>query len=152
MFLVRKMNIDITRLKSGLDDYINIDEVYTFSKEELKDTEIIKLDDVKITGDILKNSIDEYIIDIEVSGTMVLPCALTLKPVNHNFFTKIEGNLEKLYEEIGKKYENNQKSIDILPIIWENILMEIPIRVISDDLESFEIKGDGWEIITDEED
>lgn len=146
------MDIDITRLKSGLDDYINIDEVYSFSKEELDGTDIIKLDDVSITGDILKNSIDEYIIDIDVSGVMVLPCAVTLKPVNYKFSTKFSGNLENLYEEIGKKYENNQKSIDILPIIWENILMEIPIRVVSDELNDFEIKGNGWELITDEED
>lgn len=145
------MNIDITRLKSGLDDYISIDKVYSFNKKQLENTEIIKLDNVKITGDITKNSIDEYIINININGTMVLPCSITLKPTNYEFSTKIEGNLEELFEEIGEKCENNQKSIDILPIIWENILMEIPIRLVNDEVKSLEIKGEGWELITENE-
>ncbi len=145
------MNIDITRLKSGLDDYITIDETYSFSKEYLEKTEIIKLDNIKIVGDITKNSIDEYILNIDVSGTMVLPCSVTLKPTNYSFSTKIEGKLEQLYEEIGENYENNQKSIDILPIIWENILLEIPIHLVSEDAKNLEIKGEGWELISDDE-
>ena len=151
MLEVRKMNIDITRLKSGLDDYITIDETYSFSKEYLEKTEIIKLDNIKIVGDITKNSIDEYILNIDVSGTMVLPCSVTLKPTNYSFSTKIEGKLEQLYEEIGENYENNQKSIDILPIIWENILLEIPIHLVSEDAKNLEIKGEGWELISDDE-
>ena len=145
------MNIDIMTLKSGIDDYLEIDETYSFSKEELKDTEIISLDNLKVKGDISKNSMNEYIIDVDVTGTMVLPCSLTLKPVNYDFQTKIEGNIEELYKEIGKNLENNQKTLDILPIIWENILMEIPMKVVSSDLSDVKTKGDGWELITDED-
>ncbi|MFQ8643029.1 MAG: YceD family protein [Oscillospiraceae bacterium] len=145
------MQIDIANLHSGLEDFITIDEIYSFNKEMLKNTEIIELNDVKITGDITKNSLDEYIIDVVVTGTMVLPCALTLKPVNYNFGTEITGNLAQIFEEFGENYENNQKTIDILPIIWENILMEIPIKVVSDDISDVKTKGDGWELITDEE-
>lgn len=145
------MNIDITRLKSGLDDYITINENYSFSKEWLEKTDIINLDNVKITGEITKNNIDEYILNINVNGTMVLPCSITLKPTNYNFSIKIDGNLEQLYEEIGEKYENKQKSIDILPIIWENILLEIPIRLVSPEAKGLKIEGEGWELITDDE-
>lgn len=145
------LQIDIANLHSGLEDFITIDEIYSFNKEMLKNTEIIELNDVKITGDITKNSLDEYIIDVVVTGTMVLPCALTLKPVNYNFGTEITGNLAQIFEEFGENYENNQKTIDILPIIWENILMEIPIKVVSDDISDVKTKGDGWELITDEE-
>ena len=142
------MDIDITRLKSGLDDYIEIDESYSFSKEQLQNTDIIKLDDVNVCGSIIKNSLYEYILD--VNGVMVLPCALTLKPTNYSFSCKIEGKLDDLYDEIGKKCENDQKSIDILPIIWENILMEIPIRVVSDDMKGAKISGNGWELTFDD--
>ena len=82
---------------------------------------------------------------------MVLPCSVTLNPVNYEFQTNIEGNLKEIYEEIGKKYENNQKTIDILPIIWENILMEIPIKVVNSDASGIKTKGEGWELITDED-
>ena len=54
------MKFDLIRLKSGMDTYIPIDLTYTFSKEELKDTEIISLENVSIVGEITKNSFDEY--------------------------------------------------------------------------------------------
>lgn len=145
------MNIDITTLRSGLDDFIEISEEYSFSKQQLEDTEIMELNNLKVVGDITKNSLDEYIVDIVVKGIMVLPCAITLKPVNYEFEIKIDGNLREIYEEMGKNYENNQKTIDILPIIWENILMEIPIKVLSDDIKDVKTKGDGWELVTDED-
>ena len=144
------MNIDILKLNSGLEDSVYIDEVYSFSTDELKDTDIIKLDNLKIKGYITKNSLDEYIIDINVNGIMVLPCSISLKPVDYKIDINIEENISENYESV-KNFENNQKTIDILPIIWENILMEIPIKVVSDDLSDIKTKGDGWELITDED-
>ena len=50
---------------------------------------------------------------------MILPCAITLKPVDYHFSTEITGNIEDLYEEIDKNLKKSENSIDILPIIWE---------------------------------
>ena len=144
------MEIDITKLKSGLARTISIDETYSFNEEELKNSGILKLDNVKITGEISKNSLDDYNINIIVKGTMVLPCSVTLKPVDHEFTAEISGNLTEMLEEFAENSKNGQKSIDIFPIIWENILMEIPIRIVSDDISDVKTKGDGWELITDE--
>lgn len=130
--------------------FLLIDEVYSFSKEELKDSSILRLDNVNINGNITKNSVDEYIINVEVRGTMVLPCSVTLKPVDYDFCIQIEGNIIQMMTEFNEKFENNQKTLDILPIIWENILMEIPIRIVSDDISDVKTKGEGWELITDD--
>lgn len=129
---------------------VKINEECSFSKEELENTGIIKLDNVKVTGDISKNSLDEFIINIIVKGTMVLSCAISLKPVDYDFTSEISENLEEIIKKSPKNLENKQKTIDILPIIWENILMEIPIRVVSDDLTDVKTSGDGWELITEE--
>ena len=43
-----------------------------------------------------------------------------------------------------------KKTIDILPIIWENILMEIPMKIVSDDLSDIKTQGEGWKLITDD--
>lgn len=142
------MIIDITNLNS--ENYKEIDEVYSFSKEELENTDILKLDNVSIKGDITKNSLEELILNIIVKGTMVLPCAISLKPVNYDFEIEIDENLTEYSEENDKICKNNQKTLDILPIIWENILMEIPMRVVSDDLSDAITKGDGWELVTEE--
>lgn len=148
------MEYNLLRLKNDLDEFISIDESYSFSKEELKGTDVISLNDVKVVGEITKDAIDELYLDINVSGTLVLPCAITLKPVNYPFDIKIEGNIDELVGENEKSVKKDENTLDILPIIWENILMEIPMRVVSEDAEEelSNLEGNGWKVITEEDD
>ena len=74
--------------------------------------------------------------DLEVKGTMIIPCAITLKPTKIPYNIEINGTLNELLDEIDEKFTN---ILDIFPIIWENILMEIPMRVVSPDLEDIEL-------------
>jgi uncharacterized protein len=144
------MNIDITRLKSGIDSQVEIDMLYSFDKEMLKKTDIISLDNISVKGYITSNSIDDYDLDVNVDGIMVLPSSLTLEPTDYKFSIKIEGNIDELLKEINETLKKNQNTIDILPIIWENILMEIPIRVVGDKNQNLQMEGDGWKLITEE--
>ena len=138
------MIIDLTPLKAGLKDQVDINEELLFTKEDLKDTELIDLQNVKVEGQIYIDSLNSYILNLTIKGKMILPCSRTLKPTDYEFETKIDENLE----ENEEKFKKNQKTIDILPIIWENILMEIPIRIINPEAEEVDIKGEGWELIT----
>ena len=144
------MNYDLTRLNNNIDKSITINETYSFSSEELKGTDLLKLDNVKINGELFKNSLGNIELNVVVDGVMVLPCAITLKPVDYPFNIEISGELEELMEEFVNFSTNFQNSIDILPIIWENILMEIPMRVVSPDIKDKEISmsGDGWSFTT----
>ncbi len=144
------MIIDLTRLKSGIDKEILIDEVYSFDKDYIKGTDLLELNNVKIRGKISKDSLNNLLINLDLEGVMVLPCAITLKPVNREFNIKIDGNLEEILKEIEENDKKIENSIDILPIIWENILMEIPIKVVSEDARNITLEGDGWRLITDE--
>lgn len=146
------MIIGLTRLKNGIEEYIEIDEKVENIDEYFKNTELIDLKDTTAKGTITKNSVDDIVVDITLDGTMVLPCAITLKPVDYKFNCTISGNIEELTEEIEKNDKKYENSIDILPIIWENILMEMPIRVVSDDLSDVKVEGDGWKLITEKED
>lgn len=143
--------LDLTKLNSGLIDKIDINETYSFSKEQLKDTELISLDDVKISGFITKSSTDDYHVFLSIKGIMVLPCSLTLKPVEYPFNIDIDGYLKELFEEIDKNVKKIENTIDILPIIWENILVELPMKVVSNDLQDLKLEGNGWKLITEEE-
>lgn len=142
------MNFDLLRLKNGIDKRIIVDEVYSFSEEELKGTDVTKLDNVHINGEITLNALGDVYLSLEVDGVMIIPCAVTLKPVEYPFNIIIEGDLAEISEENEEKFIN---SIDILPIIWENILMEIPMRVVSEGADISNLKGDGWRVITDKE-
>ena len=138
------MIIDLTPINYNQKKEIIIIKNIYFSKEDLKETEIIDLQNVKAEGKIYKDSLEEIILELKITGTMIVPCSRTLKPTEYKFETNIEENIE----ETEEKTKKIKKSIDILPIIWENILMEIPIRIINPEAEEINIKGEGWELIT----
>jgi len=141
------MNFDIRRLNSNIDSSVSVNLDYSFKEQELAGTDLLNCD-VKIKGEIIKNIADELEVNLEVDGVMVIPCAITLKPVKYHF------NIE-INEEISEYDEKNDKNcintIDIFPIIWENILMEIPMRVVSEEAKDLKLEGDGWRLITEEE-
>lgn len=141
------LNIDITRLKSDIDEYTLIDLNYSFSKEQLENSNILELNNVSIIGDITKN-MDNFHLKVEVSGVMVLPCSVSLKPTNYPFSLEIDEDFDETLQENLKNVTN---SIDIFQIIWENILMEIPLRVVNEDLSDVKTEGEGWQLITDKE-
>ena len=146
-----KMEFDLLRLKNNLDKNIIIDLTYSFPREMLDMTDLIELNNVHIVGDIHKDCLDNIVLSVNVSGTMVLPCAVTLKPVNYPFSINIEGNIEELIEEIDKNSKKFENTIDILPIIWENILMEIPMKVVSENAKDIHMEGEGWKLLTDDD-
>ena len=133
------MKFDLNSLNTK--DKIIIDSKVTFPKEDLEKAKILDMDEVSVQGEI-RNNQEESILNITVKGKMILPCNLTLEPVDYPFSLEIEENL-------NETIKNSQKTIDILPIIWENILMEIPMKVISPKAKDMKTKGDGWELITD---
>ena len=145
------MVIDITRLKHGILEYIDIDENIDVTKFKLENTGILSLKEVKVNGTITKNNLDNYLLELKINGIMVLPCSITLKPVDYEFSAEIDGNIEEMLEEINEINKKTENTIDIFPIIWENILMEIPIKVTSPDAESKNLSGDGWRLVTDDE-
>lgn len=144
------MIVDLIKLKNNIEEFTPIDFNYSFTKEELKGTDVEELNNVKVTGDITKNSIDGFYIDMDITGIMVLPCAITLKPVNYPFKVHISGNLDEIIKEIDENAKKIENTLDIFPIVWENILLEIPMKVVSDEASSLPLKGEGWQFITDE--
>ncbi len=135
------MKFDLNTLNTK--PQIIIDTKINFPKEDLEKAKILKMDEVSVKGQINNNK-EESILNLTIKGKMTLPCNLTLDPVDYPFSIEIEENLNEIIE-------NSQKTIDILPIIWENILMEIPMRVISPNAKNMKTKGNGWELITDSE-
>ena len=146
------MNIDITRLKNSIVPSVEINEILNFPKEDIENAEMLDLRDVMVSGSITKTSLDDYNINLRVRGKMILSCAVTLKPVDYPFTIDIDEVFSENAEEITKKIKKCENTIDILPIVWENILMEIPMRVISPNASLEKIEGDGWKLVTEDSD
>ena len=143
------MNIDISKIITGSVNSIDVEKEVVVDKETLEKSGIIELNSTKVTGRI-HSILDNIFLTVNIKGEMVLPCAVTLKPVKYPFEVDIDEDIYELLEEIGIFVKKSENLLDIFPIIWENILMEIPIRVVSDDASSETLSGDGWKFITDE--
>ena len=147
------MIIDITKLKNQNVFSIEIDEKLEISEELLEKTNIIELNNVTVKGSISEIGDNDYELNVNVEGDMILPDSITLERTNYHFNTEIAGNIDELLEEIGETSKKTEFTIDIFPIIWENILMEIPMRVVSEEAKGQEVNmsGDGWSFTTGEE-
>ena len=124
---------------------IDIDSDFILDKSYYKNTDIRKLENLHVSGEISVDYDDDINFNINISGRMILPCAVTLVDVPYDFNTNIEENIGK-FEKI---YKNNKNSLEISPILWENIVLEIPIRVVSKDIKPSNTSGDGWELISE---
>lgn len=141
------MKIDLSKMiynnlyKLPIEDEIIIDE------EKLNGTDIRKISPVKVNGYISYDE-EEYNLEINVSGVMTLACARTLKDVEYPFDIEIS---EVIGENEEKSLEIIQNSLEIFPIIWQYILVDVPLRVLHPDAKEESLEGDGWRLITEDE-
>ena len=145
------MLIDISKLLNGNELNLEVNEKVEITEEQLKGTEIISLKDTYVKGYITMDDDRNFYLDLVLSGTMVLPCSITLKPTDYKFETEINGEYQEMLLEIENSTIKIDKTLDIFPIIWENILMEIPIKVTCPDATDLKLSGDGWKLVTDGE-
>jgi len=144
------MNIDLTKLLYSQTDKILIDDTVVIPKEYLENSDIKNISEVKVTGEITSDEV-ETVINLNIKCDLTLICSVSLKDVKY----PVDINIEEIIGENDENLEDFDKiinnSIDLLPIIWQNILLEVPIRVVSPDVKEENIYGDGWKFITKEE-
>lgn len=141
------MIIDLNPLLSGIKKVIEINETIVFSSSDLKNTSIKKLDKVYVTGTINKVSDESVDLKININTVMTLEDSVTLEDVNYPIninIHKVVGNVD----DDGEYYKILQNTLDILPIVWENIVLEVPLRIVNNERETV-IEGDGWSLNKD---
>ena len=135
------MNISIIPLntKGRVDFDFNAD------LSAYKTDDIIKTEDIHVNGYILDNGTDDYEINMHIVGKIILRSAVNLSDVTK----KIDIDYDEFIENLVDKYKNSANTLDILPIIWENIVLEIPIRAenVGDTLTIS--SGTGWEVVSE---
>lgn len=141
------MQIDLTKLIYNNLYKIPVEGEIIVPDEMLIGTEIRRITPVKVRG-FISNNEEEYELDIKITGTMTLPCARTLKDVEYPFDIDIN-------EVIGENNENSleiiQNRLEIFPIIWQYILVDVPLRVLAPDANEETLEGDGWRLITEDD-
>ena len=142
--------LDITRLQNRLANELKYNDTITLDESLYKNTDIRRLSPIDVDAIIRRVTDSSYSMDLEIKGTMVLPCAITLKDVIYPFDIKTEVKLSNDDEDDEEYVKINQNSIDIISIIWQNIVLEIPLRVVSEDISDNVISGDGWKFIRED--
>lgn len=100
----------------------------------------------------------KVIFHLTITGEMTLPCARTLVDVKYPF----EIRTSETFLFSSDEYETSEQThvvqgevIDLMPIIHELVLLEIPLQVFSDEeenkQESAPQEGKFWKLIKDEE-
>ena len=144
------MLLDLTRLQSRISDELEYHNSIILDEALYKDTDIRSLSPIDVDIIIARSSDSSYNMDLRIKGTMVLPCSLTLKDVYYPFDIKTEVKVSNDDENYDEYVKINQNNIDIIPIIWQNIVLEIPLRVVSEDVSDSPVSGEGWKLIRED--
>ncbi|WP_458414001.1 YceD family protein [Schinkia sp. CFF1] len=136
---------------------IIVDEMVDVSElEKTSDIRRIPPVHVKGHGDFGSNKIT---FTLTIEGTMILPCSRTLKDATHSFTIETTETYLLSPEGYGQPDEENLHQVegevlDLMPMIKENILLEIPLQIYCDDpsLEGGAPQsGKGWQVVSENE-
>lgn len=145
------MRIDLGRLIGGFVEELEFEGDVIIDDELIKKTDIRRLEGVRVKGYVRK-SLEDYIsLFMNISGVMVLPCGVTLVDVEYPFNIETDEILSENSTENEEYIKISDNSIEIIPIIWQNIVMEIPLKVVSPTLDRRNIGGIGWKLISEDE-
>lgn len=123
---------------------INIDSDIIIPDEYLIDSGIRRLDNIHFKGNIKRLVDDTYSLEGLLSGMMVLSDDITLEDFEYNFTSEIEENIEETSI-------NLQKTLDITDILWQNIVIEVPSKVVNDKNKNIKLEGNGWRLISEDD-
>src|SRR5699024_386498 len=134
----------------AFDDQVDVSELETMNND------IRKIGSVHVSGTAMDQG-DDIIFTFAIDGTMILPCARTLVDVPYPFqISATEIFTESSYEKDDSDddiHSIDGEVLDLNPLIKENILLEVPYRVYSDDADALSrapFEGAGWELISED--
>ena len=135
------MELNLAELTNGSVTY---DNDFVINADTYKEVGILDLKNLHVTGDISLNSVSMLAVNLTVTGIMVIPDSVTTEPVDYPFTSKIEEEYDINDENFLEYYQKEQNILDIMKILWENIVLEVPMRFTT--TEDAHLSGDGWSL------
>ena len=135
------MKIDLRKLYALKQ--LNISADIDLSNCDYSKMNIKEIKSMSIAGDARINYEDNIELELDIKGEIIMPCAITLEDVLVPINTHIS-------EEIMENTLGNDFFLDLFDILWENIVLEVPIRVTKPGAKLESQKGNGWEIVSED--
>lgn len=127
------------------------EDVEIDSSEFAKNSRINSVKDVHVSGHgYLDEEENRFYVQMNVSGTMLVPDAITNEEIEYPFETESdETYVFENVDEDGVRLVTNEV-IELLPAIIDDIMLEVPLQVTNASEDEYP-HGDGWRVITEEE-
>ncbi len=135
------MNINLNTIP---EEGLQLDTDVSFSKDFYQNTTIHDIKKCHVKGQIQYDYENHLVIKLHAEGIFLLNDALTLEEIEYPFTCEIDDKIENLSDFCGEIYEKGQNTLDILEILWENIVLEIPISATKAQDSDLNLKGEGW--------
>jgi uncharacterized protein len=153
---VIQLNWTLNQLQKYRNKEFIIDEIIRVDEIKQVDPTIREVSPMHITG---RGDIDstKVTFHFKLEGHLILPCSRTLVdvklPINVDTTETflLQGSV---YETGEETYQVKGDVIDLMPIISEILLLEVPMQVFCDDVDSDEAapqSGKDWEVISEED-
>ncbi|AUJ26786.1 MULTISPECIES: YceD family protein [Virgibacillus] len=138
--------------KNAYKEPFTFSETEDVSELEEMNNDIRHIGEVEVQGTCFFQG-DNIIFSLRIHGEMVLPCARTLEDVHYPFAIQTDEvfttSLYRSEAEIEAEiHPIDGEVLDLTPLIKENILLEVPYRVFSEEENSrpdYITEGKGWQ-------
>ena len=144
--------------KEAQNKLVSFDQQVDISELKSLNNDIREAKEVQVFGSYALDG-EEVIFSLNIVGEVILPCSRTLVDVPYSFHVKVT---EIFSTSLAYGQEEEQEDIhyldgeviDLYPYILENILLELPYRVVTEDksvLDNALFEGEGWSFALEEE-
>lgn len=134
------MQVDLKKLYTR--DYIDIDEDFEIDLNVYQNKDIVALNNMHTKGRISLNATENLEFNLSITGIMILKDSVTLENIEYPINIEINDEYSLEDEYLQEYYKKEQNILDIMTILWENIVLEVPIRLTK--AENMQLSGDGW--------
>ena len=106
--------------------------------------DIVGISPVDVKFEIKKDLNQEDNLHLQATGNLLLEDARTTETVEYPFQIDLTEKINEESEFCGRFLEKSKNTLDILSILWENIVLEIPISyTLADELH---LEGEGYQV------
>ena len=135
--------IDLVPIYSNSVSEIDLSGSYNISSNYFNNSKVYELSEINVSSRVIKKIENDIYIIIKATGKMLIDDSISLDRVWYPFSIEIN-------EKIDDFIENDKNSLDIIEVLWQNIVLEVPLRYTEvKDYSSYQ--GDGWKLVSEEE-
>lgn len=132
--------LDLTKIK--IINKVTLDQSFQLDLKKYNHKDILALNNLYVKGTIGFNLVNNLEVDLEVTGDMTISDSVTLEEIILPIKVQIKEEYEENSLDLQEYYEKEQNILDIMEILWENIVLEVPISYTKS--QDIKLSGNGW--------